>query len=332
MWYFINQDSSFTLDDSDYSIIGRDQPSTCEYLMKSNKKVDGWIEISELSKLDDKRGSISADYTIIKEHQMLNCILGIDYETQNVASDSKNYDRENNLNVFGSVDYIDNYSEEHGSHDPHNNCDSILQKDVPPLTTNNNSAHENSVVCTQNNDLINLTLMGNDSAPALPEISCAISSPCIHDDTITSQNGTDNTTNGKNEEMMEAPTSVTHTMPSTDHSGYFHHRIAVIEGDYGDYAAIGEHSENLQNDNQPVCPMPLEGFEDGSCHNTTQDINVTLQFQSIIDSGKVVPPTFNDDSSEVKEGAYIDIDSGTTVHQGTGQDVFLDKDQMYYIE
>ena len=93
-----------------------------------------------------------------------------------------------------------------------------------------------------------------------------------------------------------------HIIPSTDHIGYFHHRIAVIQGDYGDYAAIGTHFENLQIDNQPGCPMPLEDFEDGSCYNTTHDTTAIPQFQSIIDSGKVVPPTFNDASSEVKEG------------------------------
>ena len=329
------------LDDTDYSIIGRDQPSTCEHLKKSSKSIYGWIETSEFSQLDDKRGSMSSDYATVKEHEMLNYILGVDYETQHVASDSENYDQENSLNAFGnnmfnsnkSADYVYTCGEEDTSCVPRNNCDETLQKGVPPLLTHDNNADENSVVHTQCNDPANLALMSSSSTPTLSEIPCPIASLGIQDATIMSQNSTNN---GTNEEIMQAPTSVMHTMPSTDHNDYFHYSnavnkislpVAVIEGDYVDYSANGEHSEYLPTNSQPIHPVPLEDFKDGSCYSSTHDINAIPQFQSIIiNPEKIVYPASTDD--QVKEGLYISINSGTTVHQSIDQNMHLDEDQV----
>ena len=345
MWFFVNQDSSFTLDDSDYSIIGRDQPSTIEYLKKSNKNIDGWIESSELSQLDDKRRSIISDYATVKEHEMLNYILGIDYETQHAALDSENYDQENifgnhnMLNSNKSADYVYTYGEEDASHDPHNNCDELLQKDVPPLLTHDNNADENLNVHAQCNATVNLALTSSSSAPTLSGISCPIATLGTQDATITSQNSVNNITNGTVEEVMEAPTHAMHKAPSTDHGGYFHYSNAVnkvslpaaaIEGDYVDYSANGEHSENLPIGSQPMCPVPLENFEDGRWYNSTHDTNAIPQFQ--INPEKIVTPASNEDYFDVKEGLYISIDSGTTVYQSTDQNMHLDEDQVYCAE
>lgn len=341
-------------------MIGKDQPSTCEYIEITNGRVASWIGNMELLKIDEECKSLSSDYTT--KEGMLNLIQGFsetDNESQHVASDSESngkddkdsYVFESDFNCSKDEGYITSLNETNAPwpcEKPDDDHSTIVQHDSMPYFIHKNDIHENSVPHVQNITSVNSTSQNNI---ATDEAYVKIDSDVQHKEDIakdtTIQSHVNNLTDYGQELLMEATFPMIRTTSFTGHEGdsleslaikddYFPHSIVVgqtslitttaIEGDYMDNDTVIQHSvePNFKMPSQSMPYVTLQDSKDESFDNSNHNISATPRVHENDTDQEITFPTkafSTDDNYSTKGGQYID--PYIAIHQGYGKSVHL---------
>ena len=229
----------------EYSVIGREAASTCEYLEKNKQKVFGWMNDSGLDKECDSLHSACTS-----NEEMLNQINGsCDKEAEHVASDSESNSQSGDSRSM------------------------ILQQGQIMSLIHENGTQQKSVVHIQKNVSNAQNNINSSSCPTSFEDYVEIVSGTQHYEEEHIAEGESHINTSNQGLMMDLPVMV----PSTDHENnnlqsipvdgdYFLHVTAVNQVNEGEYVG-----HDIATSPHSVSHTSLQAFKDEAIAHSCND-------------------------------------------------------------
>ena len=297
----------FSIDNGDFSVIGKDKASTCEYLENSSKKGVNNLKFYK-HELEECDSSLASD---CKEEEMLNYINGLsetDITTNknNVASDLKCCKKDDDFYglermVEGREDgsFITHVETSHKS-DNENHTALVSQQNESQLELHEYITHENSLADSSINPTTQSStspyvkiIPGGETVNSLTDNSITYSNEQLIDETLCT---TPSTSNG---DYVPYSTAINHaSLPSM-----------ITNEDYIDYhtnIVQQPTMSNLQNAKNFMHHESLQSLKVGNLSNSNDKANnITSEPNIYIDPELIKSANSSMDS----EGQYVDYDT-----------------------
>ena len=306
------------MDNADYSVIGRDKVSTCEYLGNNSQK---GVDNQKLykHKLEECDSSLTSEC----KEEILNSIHSLsepDITTNNVASDLECCNKDDNFHVLGRI--------VEGREDG-------TQVTTPHSNINNNENHT-ALVSRQDESLSELheyithekSVANSSTSPTSQSTDISFTSSYVKIipglDTINNQ--IDDSTTYCSEQLMDETLCTT---PSTSNGDYVPYSTAinhaslpsmVTKGDCTDYhVSVAQHptTSNFQNakNSRSMHHASLQGLKVDDLCNSNDKTNAMTLAQSIHINQEFGESTNSSTDSKVEGRQYIDYDTSICMNK-----------------